>query len=149
MKTLYDWTKEEIKNGPELLDDEIFVKSSKGATIRRDTRRLREISLGCVSANNAKEFYNVCRLNCPPGTVIEDYNEEKWNPLYEDMTLLCRNKLTRLLLDERSNKSAKTLFDILERRDKSHWAKEESKTSATATINKETNDIVVKFEVKE
>ena len=57
MKTLYDWTKEEIKNGPELLDDEIFVKSSKGITIRRDTRRLREISLGCVSSNNAKRIF--------------------------------------------------------------------------------------------
>ena len=141
MKTLYDWTREEIKNGPELLDDEIFVKSSKGATIRRDTRRLREISLGCVSSNNAKEFYNVCRLNCPPGTVIEEYNEEKWIPLYEDMTLLCRNKLTRLLLDERSNKSAKTLLEILTKRDKEHWAEE--KTTKTAEIQK--GDETIKF----
>lgn len=149
MKTLYDWTKEEIKNGPELLNDEVFITSSKGATVRRDVKRLREISLGCVSSNNAKEWYSICRLSCPSGTVIEDYDETKWVQLFEDMTLLCRNKLTRLLLDERANKSAKTLMDILTKRDKEHWAEEKTTKTATATINKETNDILVKFEVKE
>lgn len=141
MKTLYDWVKNETKNGPELLEDEIFITSSKGATVRKDTRRLREISLGCISSNNAKEFYSVCRLNCPPGTVIEEYNEDKWVSLYDDMTLLCRNKLTKLLLDERSNKSAKTLMEILSKRDKDHWSEE--KTTRTAEIQK--GDETIKF----
>lgn len=144
MKTLYDWTKEEIKNGPELLNDEVFITSSKGATIRRDTKRLREISLGCVSSNNAKEWYSICRLSCPPGTVIEDYDETKWVQLFEDMSLLCRNKLTRLLLDERANKSAKTLMDILERRDKLHWGKEDSKVAEIKKADGET--ITFRFE---
>lgn len=138
---LYDYVKNEIKNGPELLNDEVFITSSKGATVRRDVKRLREISLGCVSSNNAKEWYSICRLSCPPGTVIEEYDETKWMQLFEDMTLLCRNKLTRLLLDERANKSAKTLMDILSKRDKEHWAEE--KTTKTAEIQK--GDETIKF----
>ena len=116
-------------------------------TIKRDVTRLRDMSLGLVSSSNAEEWYRICRLSCPAGTIIEHY-DDTWVELFNDNVALVRNELTKMLLRERANKSAKTLFDILERRDKFHWAKDDTKT-ATATINKETNDIVVKFEVKE
>lgn len=141
MTTLYEWVKKEIEQGPELLNDEIVITNKKGVAIKRDTKRLREISLGVISSNNAREFYNICRLSCIPGTVIEEYDETKWVELYNDMTAMVRNKLTRMLLDERFNKSAKVLMDILSKRDKDHWA--EDKTTKSAEIKK--GDETIKF----
>lgn len=144
---LIDYVKDAFKDGPELWSDEKYITNAKGVTIKRDVKRLRDMSLGLVSSSNAEEWYRICRLSCPAGTIIEPC-DDMWVELFNDNVALVRNELTKMLLRERANKSAKTLFDILERRDRVHWAKDETKT-ATATINKETNDIVVKFEVKE
>lgn len=142
--TLYEWTKDALKNGPELFRTEVVQTNDKGVIIKRDTTRLREISLGVISSNSAEEWYRICRLNCPVGTTIEDYTED-WIELYTDTLALVRNSLTKSLLQERSSKSAATLLSILERRDKEHWQKESKAT--TVDINKDTNDIRVKFEV--
>jgi len=142
--TLLEWTKDALKNGPELFRTEVVQTNDKGVIIKRDTTRLREISLGVISSNTPEEWYRICRLNCPVGTTIEDYTED-WIELYTDTLALVRNSLTKSLLQERSSKSAQTLLSILERRDREHWQKESKAT--TVDINKETNDIRVKFEV--
>lgn len=145
--TLYDWTVDLFKNGVELFSNEQTITKNNIA-IRRDCTKLKKCSIGIISAKDSRAWYDVCRLNCDVGTIIEDYDETKWNKLYTDVLTLVKLALTECLLKERQAKSAKVLLDILERRSKSEWGKESTKT-ATTTINKETNDIIVKFEVKE
>jgi len=140
---LYDYVKDLFKNGPELWQDEKYITNSKGIQIKRDTKRLRDMSLGLVSSSNAEEWYRICRLNCVPGIIIEDYNDS-WVELFNDNVALVRNELTKMLLRERGNKSAKTLFDILERRDKMHWGKEDSKVAEIKKADGET--ITFRFE---
>ena len=118
--TLIEWTKDVLKDGVELWNDEKIV-SQNGATCKRNTKRLREICLGVISSNNAEEWYRICRLNSPVGTVIEPYNDT-WVELFNDVTALVRNDLTKCLLKERAAKSASTLLGILQRRDKDHWS---------------------------
>lgn len=140
---LYEYVKDLFKDGPELWQDEKYITNSKGIQIKRDTKRLRDMSLGLVSSSNAEEWYRICRLNCVPGTIIEDYNDG-WIELFNDNVALVRNELTKMLLRERGNKSAKTLFDILERRDKLHWGKEDSKVAEIKKADGET--ITFRFE---
>lgn len=140
--TLYEWTKDTLKNGPELFRTEVVQTNDKGVIIKRDTTRLREISLGIISSNNAEEWYRICRLYCPVGTTIEDYSED-WIELYNDALVLVRNSLTKSLLQERASKSAQTLLSILERRDREHWQKD---TTKTAEIKKGDEVITFKFE---
>lgn len=139
---LFDWVKDLLKNGPELFRTEVVQTNDKGVIIKRDTTRLREISLGIISSNNAEEWYRICRLNCPVGTTIEDYTDD-WIDLYNDTLALVRNSLTKSLLQERASKSAQTLLSILERRDKEHWQKD---TTKTAEIKKGDEVITFKFE---
>ena len=140
---LLEWTKDQFKNGPELFRDQIIITNDKGATITRNTERLRKMSLGLISCNTSEEWYNICRLVCEPGTIIESYTDD-WKKLYEDYNLLVRNNLTLQLLQERREKSAKTLLEILERRDKSHWGAD-SKSIEVSSKNNNENVITVKF----
>lgn len=118
---LLEFVKKQFEHGPELFVDEKVHVNDKGVSVMRNCKRLREMSLGLISSNNADEWYRICRLNCEPGTIIEEYNEEDWTELYNDMLSLVRNELTKCLLKEREKKSAKTLLDILSKRDKDHW----------------------------
>lgn len=129
---LYDWVKDALKDGVELWSDDKLVTNAQGVTIKRDTRRLREICLGVISSNTAEEWYRICRLNAPVGTVITPYIDV-WEDLFNDTTALVRNELTKCLLKERAAKSAQTLLGILERRDKPHWSKEQKETKVSAT----------------
>jgi hypothetical protein len=144
--TLLEWTKDTLKDGVELFNTERMYTNDKGVMIRRDCTRLRDISLGLVSCDDSTEWYRLVRQCCPAGTIIEEYNEEQWKPLFEDAVAIVRNELVKTLIKERANKSAKTLLDILSKRDKAHWDNSKSST-ATVDLNKETNDIRVKFEV--
>ena len=119
--TLLDYVTDTLKDGPELFVDEKLVTASNGVKLTRDCTRLRAISLGVISSNTPSEWYRICRLSCPVGIVIEDYDEAKWKPLYEDTLALVRNELTRALLRERNAKSAKVLLDIMSKRDSEHW----------------------------
>lgn len=118
---LYDYVKNMFSDGVELFQDKQVYTNEKGITLTRNTKRLRECSLGLISSNDAIEWYNICRLNCVPGTIIEPY-EDKWDNLYQDMLILARNALLRALLSERDKTSAKVLLSILERRDASKWS---------------------------
>lgn len=120
--TLIEWTKDALKDGVELWSDDKLVAAPNGAVLKRDTKRLREICLGVISSNSAEEWYRICRLNSPVGTIIEPYDEAKWVELFNDTTALVRNDLTKCLLKERAAKSAQTLLGILQRRDKDHWS---------------------------
>lgn len=117
-----DFVENELKNGyVELFSDQKIIIGKKGATITRNTTKLRQISLGAISSNDAKEWYLVCRLNAPVGTILEDYDETYWENKYNEVVSLCRLELTKALLQERNMKSAKVLLDILTKRDKEHW----------------------------
>lgn len=143
--TLYEWVKDLFKDGVELFSDEIFITNDKGITIKRNTKMLRELSLGIISSNDSKEWYRICRLNSPVGTIIEDYNESEWSELYDDITALVRNRLTKELLKERGSKAAQTLLNILSKRDKVHWGEDTKQTS----IKAESNGINLEFVIKE
>lgn len=133
--TLYEWVKDLFKDGVELFSDELLITNDKGITIKRNTKLLRELSLGIISSNDSKEWYRICRLNSPVGTIIEDYNEYEWSELYDDITALVRNRLTKELLKERGSKAAQTLLNILSKRDKGHWGEEQKQTQVKATTN--------------
>lgn len=137
--TLLEYVKDVFKNREtELFDDEkIIIKN--GMTIHRDVKILHDLSLGIVAANNAEEWYRCCRLHCPVGTIIEDFDPAVWNDLFDDVSTLVRNALVKTLLKERFAKSAKTLLDLMERRDKAHFAKEDQKISAKVTSGEQQN----------
>ena len=83
-------------------------------------------------------------MSCPVGIVIEDYDESKWKPLYEDTLALVRNELTRALLRERNAKSAKVLLDMMSKRDSEHWG-DKPKTQ-TAEVKDGDKTITFRFE---
>jgi len=136
--TLVDYIAKLFQKGPELWEDVKTVHDpNTKATVKRDVARLRKCSLGIVACDTAEEWYRICRRECPVGTVIDAFegDEEKWNELFHDTSVLVRAELTKSLLMERNFKSAKTLLDVLERRDKSHWSKESKRIEAEATDN--------------
>lgn len=138
--TLVEYITKLYKNGPELWDDVKTVHDpNTKATIKRDVARLRKCSLAIVSCDTAEEWYRICRRECPVGTIIDEFDKDadQWNELFNDVTVLVRAELTSSLLLERNYKSAKTLLDVLERRDKSHWGKD-SKTIAAESTDVET-----------
>lgn len=147
--TLLEWTKDLLKGGVELFADEKEIQSKNGAVLNRDCRKLREVSLGVISTSNAEEWYRICRLNCPVGTVIEPYIPSVWEDLYNDTTALVRNALTKSLVDERSAKSASTLLSILSRRDKEHWAEDKGKSFTAEAKDTDGKSINLTFSVKD
>ena len=140
--TLYEWTKELFKDGVELFSD-VKVITKNGVTLSRDVARLRKCSIGLISSATPEDWYNICRLNCEVGTVIEPF-DERWVPLYNDMLLLVKATLTETLIDERNCKSAKTLLDILERRSKQEWAPESKQLKVEQNDNK---DLTITFDI--
>lgn len=137
--TLLEWVKDVFKNNEvELFEDEKTIIKN-GMTISRNVKNVHELSLGIVTANDASEWYRCCRLHCPVGTIIEDFDPVVWNELFDDVSSLVRNALVKTLLKERFAKSAKTLLDLMERRDKAHFAKEDQKISAKVSSGDKQN----------
>lgn len=137
--TLLEWVKGVFKNNEvELFEDEKTIIKN-GMTICRNVKNVHDLSLGIVAANDAEEWYRCCRLHCPVGTIIEDFDPAVWNDLFDDVSTLVRNALVKTLLKERFAKSAKTLLDLMERRDKAHFAKEDQKISAKVTSGEQQN----------
>lgn len=137
--TLLEWVKDIFKNNDvELFNDEKTIVKN-GMTIYRNVKNVHDLSLGIITANDAAEWYRCCRLHCPVGTIIEDFDPSVWNDLFDDVSSLVRNALVKTLLKERFAKSAKTLLDLMERRDKAHFAKEDQKISAKVTSGKQQN----------
>lgn len=137
--TLFQWVKDIFKNNDvELFNDEITIVKN-GMSIRRNVKNVHDLSLGIIASNNAEEWYRCCRLHCPVGTIIEEFDSAVWNDLFDDVSSLVRNALVKTLLNERFAKSAKTLLDLMERRDKAHFAKEDQKISAKVTSGEQQN----------
>lgn len=141
--TLYEWVKDEFKDGVELFND-VRQITKNNVSLTRDVSRLHKCSVGLISAQDAKDWYHICRLNCPVGTVIVPYTDD-WESIYNDNLLLVKLELTKALLDERFNKSAKTLIDILERRSKDEWGKDKKITEVKA----ESQGINLEFQIRE
>lgn len=140
--TLYEWVKDLFKNGVELFNDSVQIES-KGVVLNRDTKKLKECSIGIISSKDSKEWYNVCRLNCPVGIVIEDY-DSKWEELYNDVYTLVKLKLTQALIKERANKSARTFLDILERRSRDEWHKDTAQKEVKVESKSQDINIVIR-----
>jgi len=132
--TLLDFTKKLFAKGPELWNDTVTTEDAATKTkIKRDTAKLRRCSLGIVSCDSAEEWYLVVRREAPVGTSMEPYGEhrEEWDKLFEEMRILVRADLTRSMLQERASKSARTLLEVMERRDPERWGKDQKKLEIT------------------
>lgn len=87
-----------------------------------------DLTVGLISTDSKEAFAKLCFHYAPVGTIIDDI-EDEW---YESKVLAVRNMLTKkLLVDPR----CKTYLDILERRDKERWSKEQKSTQVKATTN--------------
>lgn len=132
--TVFTWTVEQLKDGVELFEEyKMVVDPKSNATVRRDLRKLREICIGIVGTNNARDWYRVCRAQAPVGCILEDFDEHKWENVYQDTVSLVRVALTKALLLERNQKSAKILLDVLERRNSELWKKQETGKAVSVT----------------
>ena len=121
------WFIDTVKNGPELWNEyKMVADPESGATVRKDCRKLRELSLGIISCNDSHELYRIARHLAPSGIVLEDYEPNRWEHSYQDFRALVRMELTKSMLTEDNSKKAKLLLDVLERRDSEHWKKPES-----------------------
>ena len=128
------WTIDTVKNGPELWNDyKMVADPESGATVRKDCRKLRELSLGIIGCNDSHEFYRIARHHAPAGIVLEEYDADRWFHTFEDFRALVRTELTKALLTEDNNKKAKLLLDVLERRDAEHYAKKDSGKQVSVT----------------
>lgn len=80
-----------------------------------------ELTYGLLSTEDYDEFQKLVFHLMPAGTVVDDIDQE----FYEGKVLLLRNMLTRMLMEEPNNKMAERYLNVLERRDKNHWGKEQ------------------------
>lgn len=80
-----------------------------------------ELTYGLLSTEDYNEFQKLVFHLMPAGTVVDDIDQE----FYEGKVLLLRNMLTRMLMEEPNNKMAERYLNVLERRDKNHWGKEQ------------------------
>lgn len=127
------WFIETVKNGPELWQEyKMVADPESGATVRKDCRKLRDLSLGVVGCDTSRELYRIARHLAPAGVVLEDYEPTRWENSFQDFRALVRMELTKAMLTEDNSKKAKLLLDVLERRDE-HYAKKDSGKQVSVT----------------
>lgn len=85
-----------------------------------------DLTVGLISTDNIEDYARLVFKYLPPGTIIEPINEE-W---YKTKIVEVRNHLTKKLL---TDPRCKLFLEILERRDKDRWQKEQKQTSVKAT----------------
>lgn len=103
------------------------VINSKGSILNVPEINV-DLTVGLISTDSKEAFAKLCFHYAPVGTIIDEIDSE-W---YESKVLAVRNMLTKkLLVDPR----CKTYLDILERRDKERWSKEQKSTQVKATTN--------------
>lgn len=101
-----------------------------------------ELTYGLLSTENYDEFQKLVFHLMPAGTVVDDIDPE----FYEGKILLLRNMLTRMLMEEPNNKMAERYLNVLERRDKAHWGKEQKQLKVE---QKEDKTLDITFSVVE
>jgi hypothetical protein len=106
-----------------------------------------ELTYGLLSTEDKKEFQKLVFHLAPAGVVVDTIPDD----FYEGKILLLRNKLTKMLMEEPNHKLADRFLNILERRDKNHWAKDKKVTEikAESTDANNSTPFNITFTVKE
>ena len=129
--TLQDWLEQNFTH----ITLDGYIKGQNGTVITCPSHNI-ELTFGLISTNDKEEFAKLAFTFVPVGTIIEPLKDD-W---YETKILQVRNLLTRKYIND---PRAKHLLEVLERRDKKHWNKDETKT---AEIKKGDETITFKFE---
>lgn len=96
-----------------------------------------DLTVGLISTASKEEFEKLLFNYIPVGTIIEPID----NDWYQIKLLAVRNYLTkRLLID----KTARHYLDILERRDKERWSKDQRQLKVE---QKEDNRLNITFDI--
>ena len=107
-----------------------------------------ELTYGLLSTETKEEFQKLVFHLAPIGTIIDSIS----NDFYEGKLLLLRNMLTRMVMEEPNHKMADRFLNVLERRDKNHWAKDKKVTEIKAESvpdNNNNSPFNITFTVKE
>lgn len=91
-----------------------------------------DLTVGLISTSNKEEFAKLCFTYAPVGTIIDEIDDD-W---YEGKVLAVRNLLAKKVI---TDSKYKYYLDILERRDRDRWKKDEKQTSVKATTNQGIN----------
>lgn len=103
-----------------------------------------DLTVGIISTADKEEFSKLCFHYAPVGIIVDEIPDE----YYEGRLLMTRNYLTKLLVRSPNSKVAEKYLNILERRDKAHWAKEQKETKLTTETGK-TGTTAITFTVRE
>jgi len=107
-----------------------------------------ELTYGLLSTETKEEFQKLVFHLAPVGVIIDSISTD----FYEGKLLLLRNMLTRMVMEEPNHKMADRFLNILERRDKNHWAKDKKVTEIKAESvpdNNNNSPFNITFTVKE
>ena len=95
-----------------------------------------DLTYGLLSTNNKEEFSKLVFHLMPAGTIVDEIPDS----YYEGKILLLRSYLTRQMMKD---KNFSKLLAVLERRDKEHWQKENTKS---VEVKQGETEIKFKFE---
>lgn len=107
-----------------------------------------ELTYGLLSTETKEEFQKLVFHLAPVGIIIDSISAD----FYEGKLLLLRNMLTRMVMEEPNHKMADRFLNVLERRDKNHWAKDKKVTEIKAESvpdNNNNSPFNITFTVKE
>lgn len=107
-----------------------------------------ELTYGLLSTETKEEFQKLVFHLAPVGVIIDSISTD----FYEGKLLLLRNMLTRMVMEEPNHKMADRFLNVLERRDKNHWAKDKKVTEIKAESvpdNNNNSPFNITFTVKE
>lgn len=99
-----------------------------------------DLTYGLLSTENKEEFQKLVFHLAPVGIIVDDIPTE----FYEGKMLLLRNMLTRMVMEEPNHKMAERFLNVLERRDKAHWSKENKQLKVE---QKEGGNLNITFDV--
>lgn len=99
-----------------------------------------DLTYGLLSTETKEEFKKLVFHLAPVGIIVDDISDE----FYEGKILLVRNMLTKMLMEEPNHKLADRFLNILERRDKNHWGKEQKQLKVE---QKEDKNLSITFDI--
>ena len=106
-----------------------------------------ELTLALLSTDNVVDWADVAFHFAPAGTICDKVPEK----LYHSKVLLLRQLLTKKLITEPDNRTARRYLDILERRDADRWAAKKQAMQVKATAEqpegKKSGPISVEFTI--
>ena len=99
-----------------------------------------DLTYGLLSTETKEEFRKLVFHLAPVGIIVDDISDE----FYEGKILLVRNMLTKMLMEEPNHKLADRFLNILERRDKTHWSKDQKQLKVE---QKEDKNLSITFDI--